>query len=79
MWLINTPLFVSPLSKANPDRPETVERFQPVIAGTELGNGFSELNDPLEQLARFVEQQELRDEGDEAAMMVDVDLVAILE
>jgi lysyl-tRNA synthetase, class II len=79
VWLVNTPLFISPLAKANPDRPETVQRFQPVIAGSELGNGFSELNDPQEQLARFVEQQNMRDAGDEEAMMLDIDFVEMLE
>lgn len=79
VWLVNTPLFISPLAKANPDRPETVQRFQPVIAGSELGNGFSELNDPLDQLARFTEQQKMRDEGDEEAMMLDIDFVEMLE
>lgn len=79
VWLINTPLFISPLSKANPDRPETVQRFQPVIAGSELGNGFSELNDPIEQFQRFVEQQNMRDAGDEEAMMLDIDFVEMLE
>lgn len=79
VWLVNTPLFISPLAKANPDRPETVQRFQPVIAGSELGNGFSELNDPQEQLARFLEQQHMRDEGDEEAMMLDIDFVEMLE
>lgn len=79
IWLVNTPLFISPLSKANPDRPETVQRFQPVIAGSELGNGFSELNDPIEQYGRFVEQQQMRDAGDEEAMMLDIDFVEMLE
>jgi lysyl-tRNA synthetase class 2 len=79
IWLINTPTFISPLSKTNPDRPDTVQRFQPVIAGSELGNGFSELNDPLEQLSRFVEQQGMRDAGDDEAMMLDIDYVEMLE
>lgn len=79
VWLVNTPLFISPLAKANPDRPQTVQRFQPVIAGSELGNGFSELNDPQEQLARFTEQQHMRDAGDEEAMMLDIDFVEMLE
>ena len=79
IWLINTPLFISPLSKANPDRPDTVQRFQPIMAGSELGNGFSELNDPVEQLNRFVEQQQLRDSGDDEAMMLDIDFVEMLE
>lgn len=79
VWLINTPTFVSPLSKTNPDRPETVQRFQPVIAGSELGNGFSELNDPLDQLDRFLEQQKMRDAGDDEAMMLDIDYIEMLE
>ncbi len=79
IWLINTPLFISPLAKTNPTNPQTVERFQPVIAGTELGNGWSELNDPLEQLGRFVEQQRMRDAGDDEAQMLDIDYVEMLE
>ena len=79
VWLINTPLFISPLAKINPDNPNTVQRFQPIIAGTELGNGFSELNDPLDQLSRFVEQQNMRDAGDAEAMMLDIDFVEMLE
>jgi lysyl-tRNA synthetase class 2 len=79
VWLINTPKFVSPLAKTNPDDENTVQRFQPVIAGSELGNGFSELNDPVDQLNRFVEQQTMRDAGDEEAMMLDIDFVEMLE
>lgn len=79
VWLVNTPKFISPLSKANVDDPRTVERFQPVIAGSELGNGFSELNDPIDQLERFVEQQQMRDAGDDEAMMLDIDFVEMLE
>lgn len=79
VWLINTPLFISPLAKSNLDRPETVQRFQPVMAGSELGNGFSELNDPIDQLNRFLEQQNMRDAGDEEAMMLDIDYVEMLE
>ncbi len=79
IWLVNTPLFISPLAKRNDNQPETVQRFQPVIAGSELGNGFSELNDPLEQLERFVEQQGMREAGDDEAMMLDIDYVEMLE
>lgn len=79
IWLINTPTFISPLSKVNPDNPETVQRFQPVMAGSELGNGFSELNDPIDQLNRFQEQQAMREAGDEEAMMLDIDFVEMLE
>jgi lysyl-tRNA synthetase class 2 len=79
VWLINTPKFISPLAKANPNDDRTVERFQPVIAGSELGNGFSELNDPIDQLNRFVEQQQMREAGDDEAMMLDIDFVEMLE
>jgi lysyl-tRNA synthetase class 2 len=78
-WLINTPLIISPLAKTNLDNPDTVQRFQPIIAGTELGNGYSELNDPVDQLNRFLEQQKMRDAGDEEAQMLDIDFVEMLE
>ena len=79
VWLVNTPLFISPLAKINPDRPDTTQRFQAVVAGSELCNGFSELNDPQEQLQRFLEQQGMRDAGDDEAMMLDIDYIEMLE
>ena len=79
VWLVNTPKFISPLAKASPEDDRMVERFQPVIAGSELGNGFSELNDPIDQLGRFMDQQQMRDAGDEEAMMLDIDYVEMLE
>lgn len=79
IWLVNTPTFISPLSKVNTDRPETTQRAQVVIAGSELCNLFSELNDPIDQLNRFVEQQAMRDAGDDEAMMLDIDYVEMLE
>lgn len=79
VWLINTPKFISPLAKTSSDDNRAVERFQAVIAGSELSNGFSELNDPQDQLHRFVEQQNMRDAGDDEAMMLDVDYVEMLE
>lgn len=79
VWLINTPKFISPLAKSDPENDKVVQRFQPIIAGSELGNGFSELNDPVDQLNRFVEQQSMRDSGDEEAMMLDIDFVEMLE
>jgi lysyl-tRNA synthetase class 2 len=79
VWLVNTPKFISPLAKTNPNDDRVVERFQPVIAGSELGNGFSELNDPIDQLNRFVEQQQMRDAGDDEAMMLDIDYIEMLE
>lgn len=79
VWLINTPKFISPLSKTSRTNLNVVERFQPVIAGSELGNGFSELNDPIDQYNRFIEQQKMRDAGDAEAMMLDIDYVEMLE
>lgn len=79
IWLMNTPRFISPLSKTSDENEHTVQRFQPVMAGSELGNGFSELNDPLDQYQRFVEQQNMRDQGDDEAMMLDIDYVEMLE
>jgi lysyl-tRNA synthetase class 2 len=79
VWLINTPAFISPLSKADDKDPRFVQRFQAVIAGSELTNGFSELNDPVDQLNRFVEQQAMREAGDDEAMMLDIDYVEMLE
>lgn len=79
VWLVNTPKFISPLAKSSPEDDRVVQRFQPIIAGSELGNGFSELNDPVDQLNRFVEQQQMRDAGDEEAMMLDIDFVEMLE
>lgn len=79
VWLINTPLFISPLAKVNDSNNQTVQRFQPVMAGSEIGNGWSELNNPIEQLQRFVEQQQMRDSGDDEAMMLDIDYVEMLE
>jgi lysyl-tRNA synthetase class 2 len=79
IWLINTPTFISPLSKTNDENPNYVQRFQAVIAGSELCNGWSELNDPQDQLQRFVEQQQMRNEGDDEAQMLDIDYVEMLE
>ncbi len=79
IWLINTPKFISPLSKADDKDPNIVQRFQAVIAGSELCNGWSELNDPIDQLHRFMEQQKMRDDGDAEAQMLDIDYVEMLE
>ncbi|MDQ3093785.1 MAG: lysine--tRNA ligase [bacterium] len=78
-WLVSEPISISPLAKADPDDPRVGQRFHPVIAGSELGNGFAELNDPQEQLARFTEQQAMREAGDKEAMMLDIDYVEALE
>ena len=78
-WLVEEPLSLSPLAKKSASNPLVTERFHPIIAGTEMGNGFSELNDPLDQLERFKEQQAARDAGDEEAQMLDMDFVEMLE
>ena len=78
-WLIEEPLSLSPLAKVVPENPKVTERFHPIIAGTEMGNGYSELNDPLDQLKRFEEQQAMRDAGDSEAQMLDQDFVEMLE
>ena len=79
VFLINHPKLVSPLAKAKTDNPELTERFQIIIAGSEIGNGFSELNDPVDQKNRFDLQQELIDRGDNEAMMADYEFVEMLE
>lgn len=77
-FLIDYPVELSPLAKRRPDDPSVVERFQPFIAGLELGNAYTELNDPLDQLARFEEQAAQRAQGDTDAMPVDEDFVTAL-
>ena len=78
-FLINQPKFISPLAKSVPGKEHLTERFQVILAGSELGNGYSELNDPFDQLERFKQQQQARDEGDEEAQMMDIDYVEMLE
>lgn len=78
-FLINHPKYLSPLQKPSLSNPEMVERFQPIIAGSELGNGWSEVNDPVDQYERFLEQQRLRDAGDAEAQWLDIDYVEMLE
>lgn len=78
-FLLGVPKFMSPLSKANVQNPNLVDRFQPLIAGSELANAWSELNDPVDQLDRFVDQQQMRNSGDEEAQMLDLDFVEMLE
>ncbi|HVT98200.1 MAG TPA: lysine--tRNA ligase [Acidobacteriaceae bacterium] len=72
------PTVVSPLSKQKPDEPDWVERFEFYIGGFELGNAFSELNDPEEQFRRFKDQLEQHERGDEEAHQLDVDYVRAL-
>jgi lysyl-tRNA synthetase class 2 len=77
-FITDYPTEVSPLSKARPDDPTTTERFELYAAGMEIANGFSELNDPLEQRARFVQQIAERDKGDDEAHRMDDDYVRAL-
>jgi lysyl-tRNA synthetase, class II len=79
IWLIDHPVEISPLAKRKQDNPELTERIQLIAYGSELANGFSELNDPLDQLARFQEQQDLREGGDDEAMMLDKNYIKALE
>jgi len=72
------PTAVSPLSKQNPDNPDWVERFEFYCGGFELGNAFSELNDPVEQHKRFAQQLEDRAHGDDEAHQMDEDYVRAL-
>jgi len=78
-FLINVPVFLEPLAKRKRDNQDLVERFQIILAGSEMGKGFSELNDPIDQAGRFFEQTKLREAGDEEAQMNDTDFVEALE
>ena len=77
-FIYDFPKAISPLSKASPDDPTVAERFELYICGMEVANGFSELNDPAEQLERFEEQGRQREGGDEEAMQTDLDYVRAL-
>lgn len=79
VFLTGHPKLVSPLSKSMSDNPDLTERFQIILAGTEMGNGFSELNDPIDQAERFEAQKELLSRGDKEAMMPDHEFVEMLE
>ncbi len=79
VFLVNHPVEVSPLAKRKADAPHLVERFQIIIAGSELGNGYSELNNPFDQKQRFETQSELREAGDAEAQMHDQEFVEALE
>lgn len=77
-FLTDYPVELSPLAKRKLDDPKHVERFQPYIGGGEIGNSFTELNDPMDQLARFLEQQDDKEAGDEEAMPIDEDFINAL-
>jgi lysyl-tRNA synthetase class 2 len=72
------PVEISPLAKNKPDEPELVERFEIIVAGMEIGNAFTELNDPLEQRRRFDGQLAMRARGDEEAHQMDEDYLRAL-
>ncbi len=78
-FLLDHPVDVSPLAKRKPDDPQFTYRFEPVIAGMEIGNAFSELNDPEEQRLRFEQQLRQRERGDDEAHVMDEDFLAALE
>jgi lysyl-tRNA synthetase class 2 len=78
-FIMEHPTEISPLARANDERPEVTERFELYITGREFGNGFSELNDAEEQAARFHSQVAAKDSGDDEAMFYDHDFVRALE
>jgi lysyl-tRNA synthetase class 2 len=78
-FVVDYPREISPLAKRKPDEPEVVERFELIVCGGEIANAFSELNDPIDQRARFEEQMSLRAAGDEEAQVIDEDYLKALE
>jgi lysyl-tRNA synthetase class 2 len=78
-FIVDYPIEVSPLARASDSHPDITERFELFIAGREIANGFSELNDPEDQAARFNQQAKAKDAGDEEAMYYDADYVRALE
>lgn len=78
-FLINQPIELEPLAKRDPNNPKVVQRMQILAYGTELGKGFGELNDPIDQRGRFEEQMKLREAGDTEAQMIDEDYVEAME
>ena len=78
-FIMEHPTEISPLARANDERPEVTERFELYITGREFGNGFSELNDAEDQAARFHAQVAAKDDGDDEAMFFDHDFVRALE
>ncbi len=78
-FIYDYPIEMSPLAKKHREKPGLVERFEPIIAGKEVANAFSELNDPIDQKERFLEQLKLRERGDEEAQVMDEDYIRALE
>lgn len=79
VFLVEHPISLSPLARANDDNPELTDRFQLVINGAEIVNGYSELVDPIEQMKRLEEQAKLNAGGDEEAMVMDMDYIEAME
>ena len=79
VFLVDIPVFMQPLAKVNRNDTRLTEQFNLVFGGSEMCKAFSELNDPIDQLSRFIEQQALRDAGDDEAQMLDIDYVEALE
>ena len=77
-FITEYPVEISPLARRNDENPEITERFELFIAGREIANAFSELNDPIDQLSRFKEQMEAKDCGDDEAHEMDSDFVEAL-
>ena len=78
-FIIDYPIEMSPLTKRHRDNPELTERFELMVNGKELCNAYSELNDPIDQYERFVEQMKLSEKGDDEAMIIDKDFIRALE
>jgi len=78
-FIVDYPAEVSPLARRNDNNPDITDRFELYIAGREIANGFSELNDPEDQAARFLEQAKAKDAGDSEAMHYDADYIRALE
>jgi len=79
IFITHHPTEISPLAKRNPDDPRITDRFEFFVYGRELANGFTELNDPIDQKARFEEQLKAREAGDEEAHVMDTDFIRALE
>ena len=78
-FIIDYPIEMSPLTKRHRENPELTERFELMVNGKELANAYSELNDPIDQYERFVDQMKLADKGDDEAMIIDHDFIRALE
>ena len=78
-FIIDYPIEMSPLTKRHRNNPDLTERFELMVNGKELCNAYSELNDPIDQYERFVEQMKLSEKGDDEAMIIDKDFIRALE